>query len=61
MKDRNFDLKSRVRVASSMNTELSKALTDLSSITRIPKSRLLDEAVELLLEKHNYNITKSEE
>ena len=61
MKDRNFDLKTRIRFASSLNTELSKALTDLSIITRIPKSRLLDEAIELLLEKHNYNITKSKE
>lgn len=50
---RNKDLKNRIRFSTSLNKELSQKLEDLSKSTRIPKSKLLDEAIELLLHKHN--------
>ncbi len=48
-------LKNRTRFTSSLKNELVSQFDDLSKITRIPKSRLLDEAIEDLLAKHNYN------
>lgn len=50
---RNNDLKNRVRFSTSIDIELSKKLEYLSNATRIPKSKLVDEAIELLLNKHN--------
>ncbi|KON83508.1 hypothetical protein AF332_27520 [Sporosarcina globispora] len=47
------DLKTRTRIGNTLDTELLKKLKELSSITRIPMSRLLDEAVEDLIQKHN--------
>ncbi|MFR5265360.1 ribbon-helix-helix domain-containing protein [Clostridium sp.] len=49
---RNKDLKTRIRFSTSLNKELSLQLETLSKETRIPKSKLLDEAIELLLLKH---------
>ncbi|NCB74152.1 MAG: ribbon-helix-helix domain-containing protein [Clostridia bacterium] len=45
-------LKYRTRFASSLKNELIPLFDDLSKKTRIPKSRLLDEAIEDLLRKH---------
>ena len=45
-------LKYRTRFTSSLKNELVEAFNQLSLATRIPKSRLLDEAIEDLLKKH---------
>lgn len=45
-------MKKRIRVGSSVDPELWKKLQLLSKKTRIPVSRLLDEAIEDLLVKH---------
>lgn len=45
-------LKYRTRFTSSIKNELMKSLNDLADKTRIPKSRLFDEAVEDLLKKY---------
>jgi len=45
------DLKNRTRKTISIKNELVKALEKLSVDTRIPQSRLMDEAIELLLRK----------
>lgn len=42
----------RVRFTSSMKKELMPQFDKLARETRIPKSRLIDEAIEDLLEKH---------
>jgi len=47
-------LKYRKRFTSSLKNELLEAFDKLSARTRIPKSRLLDEAIEDLLKKHNF-------
>lgn len=49
---RNKDLKNRVRFSTSLDKDLAKRLEDLSITTRIPKSKLVDEAIEMLLNKH---------
>ena len=53
---RNKDLKNRVRFSTSLDKDLAKRLDDLSTNTRIPKSKLVDEAIEKLLAKHENNI-----
>ena len=45
-------LRYRKRFTSSLKNELVKEFDELSIKTRIPKSRLLDEAIEDLLKKH---------
>ena len=45
-------LKYRTRFTSSIKNELVSKFNELAKQTRIPKSRLLDEAIEDLLEKH---------
>ena len=50
---RNKDLKNRVRFSTSMDIELSKKLEELSKQTRIPKSKLGDESIEMLVNKYN--------
>ncbi len=46
-------LKNRTRFTSSLKNELVPLLEQLSKETRIPKSRLLDEAIEDLLKKYD--------
>lgn len=53
---RNKDLKNRVRFSTSLDKDLAKRLDYLSTNTRIPKSKLVDEAIEMLLAKHENNI-----
>lgn len=43
----------RVRFGSSLDKELDNKLRKLSEKTRIPISKLLDEAIEDLLKKHS--------
>ena len=50
---RNKDLKNRIRFSTSLDKKKKQKLENLSKSTRIPKSKLLDEAIELLLLKHN--------
>lgn len=45
-------LKYRKRFTSSLKNELVKEFDELAGKTRIPKSRLLDEAIEDLLKKY---------
>lgn len=45
-------LKNRTRIGSAIDTELYTKLKKLSEKTRIPISKLLDEAIECLLAKH---------
>ena len=47
------DLKTRTRIGNTLDTHLLEQLKELSTNTRIPMSRLLDEAVEDLIQKHN--------
>lgn len=51
-------LKYRTRFTSSLKNELVEPFNQLSQQTRIPKSRLLDEAIEDLLKKHNFDLTE---
>lgn len=50
---RQKQLKNRIRISSSIDINLNDKLKSLSEDTRIPVSKLLDEAITLLLEKHN--------
>jgi len=52
------DLKTRTRIGNTLDTNLLGKLKELSNVTRIPMSRLLDEAVKDLIEKHT-SITPS--
>ena len=51
------DLKTRTRIGNTLDTHLLKKLKELSASTRIPMSRLLDEAVGDLIQKHNTKST----
>ena len=42
----------RTRVVSSLDNSLVEAFNELSKKTRVPKTRLLDEAIEDLLKKY---------
>lgn len=46
------DLQNRVQYATSIKKELKESMKVLSERTRIPQSKLLDEAIEDLLEKY---------
>ncbi|MCC3359674.1 ribbon-helix-helix domain-containing protein [Bacillus sp. REN16] len=46
------DLKTRTRIGNTLDTALLHKLKELSKSTRIPMSRLLDEAIEDLIQKH---------
>ena len=49
-------LVNRTRFTSSLKNELLKSFDQLAKQTRIPKSRLLDEAVEDLLTKYGVTL-----
>lgn len=51
-------LKNRSRFTSSLKNELVPLFDNLSKNTRIPKSRLLDEAIEDLLKKHKVDLPR---
>jgi metal-responsive CopG/Arc/MetJ family transcriptional regulator len=46
-------LKNRTKITTTLDNKLIVKLDKLSKDTRIAKSKLFDEAVELLLKKHN--------
>lgn len=48
------DNKKRVQFATSIDKTLRDSLIELSKLTRIPQSKLMDEAIEDLLKKHGY-------
>ena len=48
-------LKNRTPISNAVDTKLYEALRDLSRETKVPISRLLDEAIEDLLEKRKPN------
>lgn len=54
-------LKYRTRFTSSLKNDLVPLFDELSKKTRIPKSRLLDEAISDLLIKNGIDINKREE
>ncbi len=54
-------LKYRTRFTSSLKNELVPCFDELSRKTRIPKSRLLDEAIEDLLKKHGVEVEEDED
>lgn len=54
------DLKYRERLSSSVDKGLHKAIYNHSILTKIPLSRLLDEAIEDYLKKHNVDYEVSE-
>lgn len=47
------DLKTRTPVNCAVDNELNKELIELSKETMIPKSKLLDKAIELLLKEYD--------
>lgn len=49
----NRGLKTRTPLSNTVDTKLYDKLKELSDKTRIPMSKLLDEALELLFEKHS--------
>ena len=49
----NRGLKTRVPVSTTVNKELSEKLDELSENTMVPKSRLLDKAIKLLLDEYS--------
>ena len=49
-------LKTRTPFSSTMKSELLQAFKELSEVSRIPASKLLDEAIEDLLSKHQNKI-----
>lgn len=54
-------LKYRTRFTSSLKNELIPLFNQLAAQTRIPKSRLLDEAIEDLLRKYDIEIPENDE
>ena len=48
----NRGLKNRKAISTAIDIKLARALDNLSEETRIPKSKLLDEAIADLLKKH---------
>ena len=53
-------LKNRKRFTSSLDNKLVPLFNELSRNTRIPKSRLLDEAINDLLQKHGVDLSKED-
>lgn len=47
-----YGLTNRTRISNAVDSELYKQLTDLSKQTMIPVSKLLDRAVQLVLEEY---------
>lgn len=56
-----MSLKTRVRISTTVKTELYEGLKDLSDQSRINITKLLDEAIEDLLKKHSVEIKLPED
>lgn len=52
------NLKTRTRYTATVDADLVENLKELSQKTRIPQSKLMDEAIELLLKNHNVRIKR---
>lgn len=52
------DLKNRTRIGNTVDNKLLKEFKSLSQETKIPMSKLLDEAIEDLLKKYQRYIKK---
>jgi hypothetical protein len=52
------ELVNRTRFSNAIRNDLMVAFHELHKDTSIPMSKLLDDAIELLLEKHNRHIPK---
>ena len=46
-----YGLKNRTRISNAVDNDLYRQLKELSNDTKIPISKLLDEAIKLLIEK----------
>ncbi|MCM3358143.1 ribbon-helix-helix domain-containing protein [Psychrobacillus sp. MER TA 171] len=55
---KNNKLVTRTKFSNSLRNDLNHSLLALSKETDIPMSKLLDQAIELLLKKHNFSNTK---
>lgn len=53
--------KSRVKQGLTIDKDLFNTLNKLSEESRIPKSKLVDEALELLFKQHNIEVIKEYE
>lgn len=51
-------LTNRIKIGTAINKEIYEKLKELSEQTRIPMSKLLDEALEDLLKKHSNSTEK---
>lgn len=51
-------LKNRTRYTATVDNDLVENLKELSQKTRIPQSKLVDEAIELLLKNHNVRVKR---
>lgn len=49
----NRGLKNRVTISNSIDKKLAERLNELSERTMIPKSKLLDKAIKLLLDEYS--------
>ena len=54
------ELRHRKVMTTTINAKLVAALEQLSKDTRIPKSKLIDEALELLLKQHGRPVPEPE-
>lgn len=54
----NRGLKNRKTISNAVRSELADALKQLSEETRVPMSKLLDEAIEDLIKKHSNSAEK---
>ncbi len=54
------DLKNRVRIGISIDKELAYDLAQLSEQTMIPKSKLMDRGIELILQEKKYKRPKKD-
>lgn len=52
MSENKYGLTNRVRISNAVDKELYKQLKQISDETMIPISKLLDQAIKLLIEEH---------
>jgi predicted transcriptional regulator len=60
MSQGNRPLRTRTRIGGSIKTPIWDALGDLAEKTRIPKSRLMEEAFEDLLTKYGVSVAEKQ-
>jgi len=51
MSENKYGLKNRTRISNAIRTDLHEELKNISYDSKVPMSKLLDEAIELLIEK----------